>query len=366
MSRGTMAPHAAVAAMMLMCAPLASAGSGNGNTERPGPSMVELDGGWFTLGTNAHEDERFQAAMRQYEAQKKQDDQLREQVGQETYEAIQEQLAGMGRKSGPPKKPMPLDGGLEADVAKVRPYQIDSTAVTITDFRRFVKETKYKTEAEMYGWSFVFEPLASKETLAIADAPDGYGRVKSTPWWVAVKGAYWRRPEGPDSLITGRGDEPVVHVSYNDAKRFCEWAGKRLPSEAEWEFAARGGLDEKKFPWGNKMDRKRLNGWSTKVFPSNESQPDGYIGIAPAKSFQPNSYGIYNAVGNVWEWVEGGTDEKRILRGGSYVDTLDGRVNHALRVTTRMEQTADSGSHNTGFRCAKTLKATKPNQKSEL
>jgi formylglycine-generating enzyme len=170
-----------------------------------------------------------------------------------------------------------------------------------------------------------------------------------------VAGAYWRRPEGPDSRITGRGGEPVTHVSYNDAIKYCKWAGKRLPTEKEWEFAARGGLEEQLFPWGSMPAVGKMNGWVGEVFPSAGAQSDGYIGVAPADAFEPNGLGVYNTVGNVWEWVAGGTKEKRIMRGGSFVDTIDGQTNHALRVTTRMEQSADSGSHNTGFRCAMSL-----------
>ena len=171
---------------------------------------------------------------------------------------------------------------------------------------------------------------------------------------MGVFGAYWRKPEGPDSSLRGRGNHPATHISWNDASAYCKWAGRRLPTEVEWEMAARGGLEDEPFPWGDREDdvHKRMNGWEG-AFPDENLAKDGFIGVAPVDEYAPNAFGVYNAVGNVWEWCAGGTPEKRPLRGGSFVDTVDGTHNHALRCATRMDQTADSGGHNTGFRCAR-------------
>jgi len=246
-----------------------------------------------------------------------------------------------------------LAGSGSAKRAKVKSFAIDATAVTNEQFRRFTRDTKYKTEAETFAWSFVHEYLITKKTLAHADKEDGLGRVKDTPHWVAVEGAYWRRPEGPDSNMKGRADHPAAHISYNDAKAYCQWAnGRRLPTEKEWEYAARGNHDDEPFPWGETAEADDMNGWQGN-FPKENTAQDGWVGTAPVKAYsKPNPYGMHNMLGNVWEWCEGGEKEKRPLRGGSYVDTLDGSHNHPLRVWTRMENSPDSGSHNTGFRCA--------------
>lgn len=171
---------------------------------------------------------------------------------------------------------------------------------------------------------------------------------------MGVFGAYWRKPEGPDSSLRGRGGHPATHISWNDASAYCKWAGRRLPTEVEWEMAARGGLEDEPFPWGDADHDPwtRLNAWEGE-FPDENSARDGFVGPGPVDAYAPNAFGIYNALGNVWEWCAGGTPEKRPLRGGSFVDTVDGKHNHALRCATRMDQTADSGGHNTGFRCAR-------------
>ena len=163
---------------------------------------------------------------------------------------------------------------------------------------------------------------------------------------MGVEKAYWRRPEGPDSSVKGREDHPVVHVSWNDATAYCKWAGRRLPTEKEWEFAARGGLDGSAgntFPWGTDPYGEMCNSWEGE-FPKENTEADGFTGTAPAKAYKPNGYGLYNMVGNVWEWTAGGTPQKRALRGGSYVDSLEGTFNHAIKVSTRMENTGTTKS----------------------
>jgi formylglycine-generating enzyme len=162
-----------------------------------------------------------------------------------------------------------------------------------------VEETSYVTDAESFGWSFVFAGLLPD------DFPPTQG-VLQAPWWRKVEGADWAHPEGPQSLIGERLDHPVVHVSWDDAAAYCTWGGARLPTEAEWEFAARSGLDGKPFPWGDELepaDEHRMNVWQGR-FPSHNTAADGFVGTAPVSSFPPNGYGLYNMTGNVWEWTE--------------------------------------------------------------
>ena len=316
---------------------------------------VLIGGGYLVFGTSfADEDEPSEFAPVDEEGEKISD--LKESLGDEVFSAI----AGA---TGLEKRPSSLskDGALAARHVKVDKFWMDATAVSNDDFKKFSRTTKYVTEAEKYRWSFVLELLASKETIAACDAKEGLGRVQAAPWWLGVFGATWRRPEGPDSSLRGRGNYPAVHMSWNDAQAYCTWAGKRLPTEMEWEYAARGGLEDDPFPWGHddKDAHKRMNFWQG-AFPKENLQLDGYLGTAPVDAYEPNDLGIYNSLGNVWEWTQGGAPDKRPLRGGSYVDSLDGAFNHALRVSTRMDQTPDSGSANTGFRCARTFNADLP------
>ncbi|RHW30338.1 MULTISPECIES: formylglycine-generating enzyme family protein [Oceanobacillus] len=234
---------------------------------------------------------------------------------------------------------------------KVEPFYIDNHTVTNKEFKQFVEETNYQTVAEKFGWSFVFHEFLTLEQL------NNEKQLQNVPWWYAVRDAFWYQPEGSGSTIEQRLDHPVLHVSWHDANTFCEWAGKRLPTEIEWEFAARGGLEQKKYPWGDELtpdEKHYCNIWQGK-FPQYNSKEDGYLGTAPAKSFPPNNYGLYNMSGNVWEWcsdwfnkdIEHSTQKS--MRGGSYL--CHKSYCNRYRVAARSSNTMDSSSGNIGFRC---------------
>lgn len=262
------------------------------------------------------------------------------------------------------KEGYPEDGEGPVRKITVDSFYMDAHTVTNQEFKEFVEDTGYVTEAEQFGWSFVFYHFVSDRTKRIVRQA-----APGTPWWLVVPGASWKHPEGPDSTIENRMDHPVVHVSWNDAQAYCEWAGKRLPTEAEWEYAARGGLEKKKFPWGDELTpngKHMCNVWQGE-FPKINTKEDGYAGTAPAKSFPPNQYGLYNMVGNVWEWcsdwfarsvrARGGRrnpkgpkkGEFRVMRGGSYL--CHQSYCNRYRVAARTKNTPDSSSGNIGFRC---------------
>jgi sulfatase modifying factor 1 len=256
----------------------------------------------------------------------------------------------------------PGDGETPREV-EVDPFRIDHYAVSNARFAEFVEATGHTTDAERYGWSFVFAGLLPD------DFPDTRA-VAQTPWWRQVYGADWRHPEGPQSDIAERLDHPAVHISWGDAAAFCEWAGGRLPSEAEWEFAARGGLERKVFPWGDELEpggEHRMNVWQGE-FPNHNTTADGYYGTAPVDAFPPNGYGLHNVTGNVWEWAADWFDpayrardsernpagppqgKLRVIKGGSYL------CHHSYcrryRVAARLGDEPDSSAGNLGFRCA--------------
>lgn len=258
----------------------------------------------------------------------------------------------------------PADGEGPIRKVKIKSFYMDKYAVTNEQFAEFIKETDYKTEAEIFGWSFVFYSFLSDNTARKVE-----GKVADTPWWAVVNGADWRKPEGSDSNIDNRMDHPVVHISWNDAMAYCKWAGKRFPTEAEWEYAARGGLEQKLYPWGDDLTpggEHQCNIWQG-VFPTRNTEKDDYIGTAPVNSFKPNYYGFYNMSGNVWEWCsdwfsrnihkKGGSDnpqgpengETKLLRGGSYL--CHKSYCNRYRVAARSSNTPDSSTGNIGFRC---------------
>ncbi|KAJ1527008.1 hypothetical protein ONE63_008552 [Megalurothrips usitatus] len=256
------------------------------------------------------------------------------------------------------------DGEGPARRVRVRQFHLDVHEVSNAEFELFCNKTNYRTEAESFGDSFVFDPLVSEETRKTLTQA-----VAAAPWWVPVKGADWRHPEGPDSDLEGRMDHPVVHVSWNDAVAYCKWAGKRLPTEAEWEYACRSGLEGRFYPWGNKLNphgEHWMNIWQGN-FPAEDTGEDGYKATAPVTAFKPNSFGLKNMVGNVWEWTEDwwaikhspslqedpvgpetGTD--KVKKGGSYM--CHKSYCFRYRCAARSQNTPDSAAGNLGFRCA--------------
>lgn len=256
----------------------------------------------------------------------------------------------------------PSDGEGPIRKVKIDSFYMDVTTVTNEEFARFVEATGYRTDAEIYGWSFVFYKFVSEAIFANAQ------KVIQAPWWLAVNKAFWYQPEGEGSTIENRMTHPVTHISWNDAQAFCKWAGKRLPTESEWEAAARGGKNQKRFPWGNALhpDGKHYcNIWQGS-FPSYNTKEDDYLGTAPSLSFPANHYGLYNVSGNVWEWCQDwftsnnserttlnpqgpNKGEGRVMKGGSYL--CHKTYCNRYRVAARSSNTPDSSTGNIGFRC---------------
>jgi len=231
----------------------------------------------------------------------------------------------------------------------VRSFAIDPYEVTVERFSKFIEETKHRTEAEKWGWSGVFD--IQKQD------------------WKPVNGATFKEVAGPGSKPSAPND-PVTHVSYNDAEAFCSWAKGRLPTEAEWEYAARGGREGEIYPWGNQLrpDGKPAANWWQGVFPSKLTKEDGFLSRAPVGRFKPNRYGLYDMIGNVWEWNADWFDagyyskspvdnpkgpaqgKDRVMRGGSWMCSENFCRN--FRNAARSFAAPDSGLDNLGFRCA--------------
>jgi formylglycine-generating enzyme required for sulfatase activity len=260
----------------------------------------------------------------------------------------------------------PADGEGPVHTVQLDGYRIAVHTVTNDDFAAFVDATGHRTTAEQCGTSFVFAGLLPADfppTRAVSDAP----------WWREVEGADWRHPEGPHSDVSQRGSHPAVHMSWFDATAYCAWAGGRLPTEAEWERAARGGRAGHHFPWGDELEpggEHRMNVFQGE-FPRRDTGDDGWIGTCPVGSFAPNDYGLHETTGNVWEWcadwfgphyyrrspVEAPAGPKygaaRVMRGGSYL--CHESYCWRYRVDSRSSNTPDSTAGNIGFRVAAAL-----------
>ena len=256
----------------------------------------------------------------------------------------------------------PGDGEGPARPVWLSPFRIACTAVTNRQFAAFVEATGYVTYAEEVGSSFVFAGLLPD------DFPPTRGLLDA-PWWRETPRACWRQPEGTGSDWRGRADHPVVHVSWHDAIAFCDWAGLRLPTEAQWEYAARGGLQGRRFPWGDELTpggEHVCNVWQGR-FPALNACTDGYAGTAPADAFPPNGYGLHNTCGNVWEWCADRfstshpaglrrdpigleSSERRVIRGGSYL--CHESYCFRFRVAARSANLPEATAGHMGFRCA--------------
>ncbi len=265
----------------------------------------------------------------------------------------------------------PADGETPVHPVTLSPFSIDTTAVSNAAFAAFTAATGYRTESEVFGSSAVFH-------LAVeADRADILGEAAGAPWWLDIRGASWARPSGPKSSWQDIPDHPVTQVSHTDALAYCAWAGRALPTEAQWEYAARGGVEQSRFPWGAELEGTGPDGevvhncnvWQG-TFPTKNTADDGFLTTAPVTSFEPNGYGLYQTSGNVWEWcadwflpkyykscLAKGTVEDppgptigrgRVMRGGSYL-CHDSYCNR-YRLAARSSNTPDSASGNLGFR----------------
>lgn len=263
----------------------------------------------------------------------------------------------------------PTDGESPSRSVWLDEFKISQFSVTNSEFAAFIEATGYQTEAEIYGWSYVFngfidETTASKQVAGVA---------ASAPWWLAIEGAYWFKPFGNSKTIEDILNHPVVHVTHNDALEFCRWSGYKLPTEAQWEKASRGGLSGKLFPWGDSLlvdDSHQANIWQGE-FPHLNTNEDGYFGTAPVDSFAANNFGLFNTVGNVWEWTQdfwsarwhipesvetrrnpaGPHKESgnRVLKGGSFM--CHDSYCYRYRNSARSFNSPNTSTSHIGFRC---------------
>lgn len=252
---------------------------------------------------------------------------------------------------------------------KIKRFWMDKYAVTVARFALFVKQTNYLTDAEKYGDSFVFHAHLPKDSY-----PDRI--VVAAPWWRSVPGACWHNPTGPDFPTTPALNHPVTHISWQDAMAFAKWAKGRLPSEAEWEHAARGGLGDVKYPWGDEdppttivqAEGQDATNWKCNIwqgqFPDHNSADDGYFGTAPVDAFAPNGYGLYNMCGNVWEWTAQnfkvqslkkqikqahlGKQGYKLTKGGSFLCHIS--YCYRYRIAARTSNSPESTTSHQGFR----------------
>lgn len=263
----------------------------------------------------------------------------------------------------------PTDGESPSRSVWVDEFKISKFAVTNSEFAAFVNSTGYITEAETYGWSYVFNGFINEVTVS----KQVKGVVSAAPWWLAIDGAHWFTPYGDSSTVENLLDHPVVHVTHNDALEFCKWSGYKLPTEAQWEKASRGGLVSNLYPWGNELfasDGHNTNIWQGE-FPHLNTKDDGFFGTAPVNSFKPNKFGLYNTVGNVWEWTNDfwsarwhiqSTQQTRknplgpkkisgnkVLKGGSFLchDSYCFR----FRNSARTYNSPNTSTSHIGFRC---------------
>ena len=282
----------------------------------------------------------------------------------------------MGSNDGQPDE-------IPAHEVTVHGFWMDQTEVTNEEFERFVKATGYITMAERKPDPKDFPNVPPENLVAgsvvFAPPPGDVPLDNHMLWWEYRPGANWRHPEGPNSNLQGREKHPVVHVCWDDAVAYAKWAGKRLPTEAEWEFAARGGLDRQPFAWGS--EKVPGNKWMANIwqgrFPNENKLSDGFRGTSPVATFPPNAYGLYDLSGNVWEWCadwyrmdyyargesdnpKGPSDSfdprepgtaKRVMRGGSYL--CSELYCEGYKPGARMKSSPDTGLSHTGFRCVK-------------
>lgn len=261
----------------------------------------------------------------------------------------------------------PADGEGPVREVSCDSFAIGAFAVTNERYANFVEQSGYVTDAEKSGWSFVFHLFIPPGKRAGLSIPSGL------PWWLQVHGAFWASPEGPGSDISNRMTHPVTHVSWNDAVAYCEWTSCRLPTEAEWECAARGGLVGQRFAWGDELEpdhEHRCNIWQGD-FPSINTEDDGYLGTAPVDAYQPNELGLFNVCGNTWEWCADWFSKNyhrvtrptnpvylvqtgaRSIRGGSFL--CHESWCHRYRVAARSSISPDTSTSHCGFRVAKNI-----------